>query len=69
MEIKQVRINGQFYELVTKPYVQESVKAGVDALRDELKVEYNTPYDLETNKVATMKDIENALYIDEEEWV
>ena len=61
MEIKQLKINGKTYDLVTKSYV--------DAKTEELIVEYNTPYDAVTNKAATMADIENALLVDEEELV
>jgi hypothetical protein len=34
-----------------------------------IDVKYNTPYDEVTNKAATMADIENALYIDEEDLI
>lgn len=121
MEIKQLKINGKTYDLVTKSYVDDAIGDSAESLREDISAEltelattfeetldteltelateleetldtkltelgetvdgkltelkedltvvYNTPYDADTNKAATMADIENALLVDEEELV
>jgi cell division protein ZapA (FtsZ GTPase activity inhibitor) len=113
MEIKQLKINGKTYDLVTRSYVDDAIGDSVESLREDISAEltelattidgqfteleetldtkltelgetvddkltelkedltvvYNTPYDADTNKAATMADIENALLVDEEELV
>lgn len=54
------------FDVTNKGYVDDKVEEAFTELPNAI---CNTPYNAESNKVATMADIENALLVDEEELV